>query len=190
MFIEPAVLPAGSPTSDHRVRLRQQQGVDPSIHGLSVGDSRRLTPLQLDEDGVAFFVAPVHPAGFHRLVVQVLEGWQTKKAQGKPSLTWESPVALEYLELPQMHSLLPDQLRGGPILAGTRHMVVVAGRNFTSATRCVVGGAAAPTRWLASNLLECEVLEPGLAGGTAIVQLLERGLYYSRGPGLDITFTA
>ena len=36
----------------------------------------------------------------HHLVVQVLEGWQAKKAQGKPSLTWASPVALEYLELP------------------------------------------------------------------------------------------
>ena len=89
-----------------------------------------------------------------------------------------------------MHSLLPDQLRGGPILAGARHMVVVAGRNFTSATRCMVGGAAAPTRWLASNLLECEVLQPGLAGGTTVVQLLERGLYYNRGAGLAIKFTS
>jgi len=68
-------------------------------------------------------------------------------------------------------------------------MVVVAGQNFTSATRCVVGGAAAPTRWLASNLLECQVTQQGVAGSHVVIQLLERGLYLSRGSGVVVQFT-
>lgn len=189
MYISPAVLPAGPPTSDHRVRLVAMLGVDPSLHAVVVGDSARQTPLQLGSDGVVFFVAPVAAAGLERLSVQVLENWESNTRQGNVTLSWASRVALEYLELPQTHSVLPDSLRAGPLLPGAQHMVVVAGKNFTSATRCVVGGAAAPTRWLASNLLECQVTQQGVPGSHVVIQLQERGLYLSRGSGVTVRFT-
>ena len=45
MYISPAVLPAGPPTSDHRVRLVEVLGIDPSLHAVVVGDSARQTLL-------------------------------------------------------------------------------------------------------------------------------------------------
>ena len=64
MYISPAVLPAGPPIADHRVRLVEMEGIDPTLHAVVVGDSARQTQLQLGTDGVIFFVAPVATAGF------------------------------------------------------------------------------------------------------------------------------
>jgi hypothetical protein len=41
MYIEPAVLPAGLPISDHRVKLKQMKGIDHSLHAIVLGDSTR-----------------------------------------------------------------------------------------------------------------------------------------------------
>ena len=66
--------------------------------------------------------------------------------------------------------------------------MVVVGLNFTSSTECVIDGLLTPTRWLASNLLECEIPANGRAGGQILLRLRERGLYYSRSDAISIQF--
>jgi len=190
-YLSPQALPAGAPTTAHRVRLEGQEALDPDLHALRVGDADHLTRLDRDPDGVLSCLAPVRAPGFQRLVIHSLAGWPASAQQGQEGLSWATSLALEYLELPQAHSVMPSHLRAGALLPGvSRHLVVVAGRNFTSQTACWIAGAAAPTRWLASNLLECEVAAPGAAGEQRSVQLQERGLYRSRDPSLSLTFTA
>ena len=99
-------------------------------------------------------------------------------------------IALEYLELPQAFSVIPNQLPAGPNPHGNRHQVVVVGRNYTSSTECVIDGILTPTRWLASNLIECEIPANGRAGGHSLVRIRERGRYFSRSPAIRIDFTS
>ena len=189
--VTPQALPAGTPTTSHHVRLLLQDDLDPLVHAVRVGENELLSLLQVDEEGFLSFEAPVLSPGFHRLTVHERAYWGASSNKGGPPPSWMTNVGLEYLELPQAHAVLPDHLRAGPLIPGvSKHLVVVVGRNFTSQTTCAVDGAAAPTRWLASNLIECEVAVTATAGAQVRVSLLERGLYFSRGDGLKITFTA
>jgi hypothetical protein len=92
------------------------------------------------------------------------------------------------MTLPQALSVIPDELPAGPTANGNRHQVVVVGLNFTSSTECEIDGVMTPTRWLASNLLECEIPVNGRAGEQMSVLLRERGAYYSRSSALVIRF--
>ena len=188
LYFEPTSLPAGAPTGSHRIRIVRASGLDADQHAISVGADSPLCLLSVDSDGVVSFKAPERPKGFHRLTVHLRQGWEQAARVGDRVLSWPTLASIEYVELPQLHSLLPASIRGGPP-PGTNPKVVVVGRNFTRETRCLIGGASVPTRWLASNLLECEVVSPGVAGTPQPVTLLERGLHLSRGPGLLLHFT-
>jgi hypothetical protein len=58
---------------------------------------------------------------------------------------------------------MPNRLRAGALLPGVTHKVVVSGRNFTSQTLCVIDSVSAPTRWISSNLIECQFSGTGVA---------------------------
>lgn len=120
----------------------------------------------------------------------LLADWQIGRRQSRSENTWTSVVGLEYLELPQAFSVVPSELPAGPNAHGNRHQVVVVGQNFTSSTECVIEGVLTPTRWLASNVLECEIPANGRTGGHILLRLRERGVYFSRSAALRVDFTS
>lgn len=182
------ILPAGSPTTDHRIRLIDQSGVDQGLHAIRIGEALTAAFLTADVDGVLSFEAPVREPGLHSITVLLREDVENKVFDSDPSRSWTSPEMLEYLELPRMDAVLPPRVRAGPLATGEKHLVTITGSNFTSSTVCEVDAVLAPTRWIASNLLECELGE-GVAGQSAIIKLLERGTYHSRGTGLPVLYT-
>lgn len=43
LLIEPRILPAGQPTQGHKVHIQKQEGIDPDLHALRVGEADDLT---------------------------------------------------------------------------------------------------------------------------------------------------
>mmetsp|Transcript_135 Transcript_135/g.108 ORF Transcript_135/g.108 Transcript_135/m.108 type:complete len:401 (-) Transcript_135:9692-10894(-) len=119
-------------------------------------------------------------AGFYEMVIHESYNWENELLTDRLGVSWTTPISLEYIELPEARALIPDWLPSGAPELGEYHTVVVVGSNFTSFTECEVDGTISPTRWIASDLLECEIPSYGKAGDTQSIQLRERELYYSR----------
>lgn len=170
------------------VQLVRHEGLDIVLHALRIGDSDHLIAIQADANGNLFFVPPAYEAGFRQLSIHFKDarGWTSSSVN-----PWSSPVSIEYLELPQIHSVLPTKLPAGPIARnGAQHIVAVVGDHFTSNTECLLDGVLSPTRWLAKNIIECEIPASGRAGEFVTLLVKERGLYLCRGDGIIIRFTA
>lgn len=77
MAIEPTVLPAGVPTTEHIVTLVVHDGIDPQVHAVRVGDSDTLFDLnENDTDSSLYFLAPAYPPGFQRLSIYLKDDWK------------------------------------------------------------------------------------------------------------------
>ncbi len=77
-MIEPSFLPAGTPTTGHRVYLVQKEALDPEVHALRIGDTDHLTRLETTQAGDLYFTSPVKRPGVYKLVVHTLEGWASE----------------------------------------------------------------------------------------------------------------
>jgi len=192
--VHPAVIPAGdSAAYDFRIFLQGPEHIEPDLHAIRVGNSGDLRPILTATNGSMYFEAPEKEAGFQRLSIYLPQEWALAARFLNNSLYWETNLALEYMELPKPHGLIPETLPAGSpanTTARATHLLSVAGQNFTNDTECVIDGVVTVSRWLAQNLLECHVPAIHRAGETSILQLKQRGLYLSRGAGLTITYVA
>jgi hypothetical protein len=185
------VIPAGnSSTYDFRIFLYGPEHLVSELHAIRVGRSGELLPILTAGDGRMYFEAPEKEAGFEPLSIYLPQEWARDGTFLNESLFWETNLALEYMELPQPHGLIPETLPAGKPVNRATHLVTVAGQNFTNDTECVIDSVLTATRWLAQNVLECHVPAIHRAGETSILQLKQRSLYISRGAGLTITYVA
>lgn len=82
---------------------------------------------------------------------------------------------LEYLKLPELHSMLPSEVPTKDI----PQQIIIQGSNFTQDTKCLFDGKLALTTFITTKLLECDA-PVVLAGEEIIVQLIERNTYINR----------
>lgn len=110
------------------MHIQKQEGIDPDLHALRVGEADDLTLIQQDSvDEGPYFIAPEHAAGFHRLVLHLRTDWEQRAAAESVGKFWTTSVGIEYLELPQAYSIIPNLLPAGLPASGSNHKVVVTG---------------------------------------------------------------